>query len=141
MKLLPNLDQNLWRRSTNLWSIIFFIVIIADFITENAFDHDGVILFVSVIYTAFLAVYSAEKEFKRWHNTNQTMHPGELYVIIWTLLIIGLLFFTFYLHKEYEIPAEVRATYIVVIGILAITKESKALYKEKKSLKVKKHNK
>ncbi len=135
MKLLPNLDQNLWRRATNLWSIIFFIIIIADFMTENALDKNGTILFVSVIYTAFLAVYSAEKEFKRWHNTNQTIHPGELYVIVWTFLIIGLLVSTFYMHREYEIPPEVRATYIVVIGILALTKESKALYKEKKKTK------
>ena len=128
--ILPNLDQNLWRRATNLWSIIFFIVIIADFVGENALDKNGTILFVAVVYTAFLAVYSAEKEFKRWRHYSQKMHPGELYVIIWTLLIIGLLFSTFYLHREYEIPAEVRATYIVVISILAITKESKALYKK-----------
>jgi uncharacterized membrane protein YhaH (DUF805 family) len=132
MRIFPTIDQNFWRRGTNFWSIIFFIIIIADFITENSFDHDGVILFVSVIYTAFLAIYSAEKEFKRWNHAQKNFHPGELYVIIWTLLIVGLLFATYYFHKEYEIPAEVRATYIVVIGVLAITKESKMLYRRNK---------
>jgi uncharacterized membrane protein YhaH (DUF805 family) len=130
MKLFPRLDQNFWRRSTNFWTIIFFIAIVADFVTENGLDENGLILIIAVFYTAFLAVYSAEKEFKRWHNYNQTMHPGELYVILWTILIICLVSAHLYFHGSYELPAEVRATYIVVIGILAITKESKKLYKD-----------
>ncbi len=140
MKVLPKLDQNLWRRATNFWSIIFFFLIIADYITENAFDKDGLILLVSVFYTAFLAIYSAEKEFKRWHDNNQTMHPGELYVIVWTILVITLLVINIYLKKEYELPAEVRATYVVVIGILAITQESKLLYKNKKKKRARKNS-
>ncbi len=132
MKLFPQLNQSFLRRATNFWTFVFFIVIIGDFITENSFDRAGLILLVAIFYTAFLAIYSAEKEFKRWHESNKTMHPGEMYVVIWTILIVGLLAANLYLKEKYELPAEVRASYIVVIGILAITKESKYLYKQKK---------
>ncbi len=132
MKIFPQLNQSFLRRATNFWTIIFFIAIIADFITNNSLDKGGLILLISVFYTAFLAIYSAEKEFKRWHESNNTMHPGELYVVLWTILIVGLLALNLYIKKEYELPAEVRATYIVIIGILAITKESKYLYKQNK---------
>ena len=132
MKVLHKMDQNFWRRATNFWSIVFFVLIIADYYTHNAFDKDGLILIVAAFYTGLLAVYSTEKEFKRWHNYNQGMHPGEAYVIVWTILVITLLIAGALFNTEYELPAEVRATYIVVIGILAITKESKHLYKGKK---------
>ena len=135
MKLFPEFDQNFWRRSTNFWSIIFFVAIIADYITSNAFDKDGLIFLIAVFYTGFLAIYSAEKEFKRWHNYNQSMHPGEMYVIVWTILIIAILGANLYFKKEYELPAEVRALYIVVVSILALTKESKLLYRSKKKRK------
>jgi uncharacterized membrane protein YhaH (DUF805 family) len=128
MKSAPLLTQSIWRHLTNFWTIVFFIAIVYDFITDNALDHD-IILIISVLYGSALAIYSAEKEFKRWHDSHKTLHPGELYVILWTLLVFGLLIVNIFLEKHYEIPAEVRATYVVVIGILALTKESKHLYK------------
>lgn len=88
---------------------------------------------VAVIYApAALAIYSAEKEFKRWHDCRSGIHPGELYVIAWTVLVFGLIVANFYFQKHYELPAEVRATYVVVVGILALTKESEHLYKKQK---------
>ncbi|MEY2664435.1 MAG: hypothetical protein RIT04_243 [Candidatus Parcubacteria bacterium] len=129
MKSAPLLTQSIWRHLTNFWTIVFFIAIVYDFITDNALDHENIILIISVLYGSALAIYSAEKEFKRWHDSHKTLHPGELYVILWTLLVFGLLIVNIFLEKHYEIPAEVRATYVVVIGILALTKESKHLYK------------
>ncbi|MDB5259524.1 MAG: hypothetical protein JWO73_732 [Candidatus Taylorbacteria bacterium] len=126
-----------WRRLTNFWTIIFFIVVIADYVMNNALDHDNVILIVSVLYGASLAIYSAEKEFKRWHDCHETMHPGELYVICWTLLVFGILAANVFIQKNYELPAEVRATYVVVVGVLALTKESKHLYRRQKKCEVK----
>ena len=132
MKNAPHFTQTFWRHLTNFWTVIFFIAIVYDFILNNALDHDNIILIISVLYGSALAIYSAEKEFKRWHDCHQTLHPGELYVILWTLLVFGLLIANIFLEKPYEIPAEVRATYVVVIGILALTKESKHLYKRVK---------
>lgn len=129
MKLgADRLNDKFWRNLTNFWTVVFFVSIVYDFLKDNILDHHGVILIISVLYGASLAVYSAEKEFKRWHDKHQTIHPGELYVILWTILVFGILIINIYFHKPYELPAEVRATYIVVIGILALTKESKYLY-------------
>jgi uncharacterized membrane protein YhaH (DUF805 family) len=128
--------ETFWRRLTSFWTVIFFIVIVWDYVVNNALDHQNVILIVSVLYGAALAIYSAEKEFKRWHDIHETIHPGELYVILWTVLVFGLLAVNIFLDKPYELPAEVRATYVVVVGILALTKESKNLYKRQKKSKV-----
>ncbi len=132
MKRERTLNETFWRRLTNFWTLVFFGTIIYDYILNNAMDHNGTILIVAAVYGASLAIYSAEKEFKRWNDCHETIHPGEVYVILWTILVFGLLAVNFYLAKPYELPAEVRATYIVAVGILALTKESKHLYGKRK---------
>ena len=62
---------------------------------------------------------------------HSSIHPGEIYVITWTVLIICLIVGDVFLHGSYHMPAEVSATYIAVISILAITRESKNFYKRK----------
>ncbi len=120
--------SNFWRNITKVWTVVFFAIIIYDFLTNNSLEKNEFILPIAVIYDAVLAIYSAEKEFKRWHDSHQTLHPGELYVILWTILVFGLILAGVVLHREYHIPPEVSASYIVVIGILAITRESKHFY-------------
>lgn len=122
-----------WKMITTLWTVVFFAAIIYDFLTENSLQVRELLLPIAVIYDAVLAVYSAEKEFKRWHDKHTTIHPGEVYVILWTILIFGLLGVSILTHRPYHVPPEVTASYIVVIGILAITKESKYFYKQNKS--------
>ena len=118
-----------WRKLTNFWTIVLFIAVIFDYITENSLDEEHVVLVMAGIYGAVLAIYSAEKEFKRWHNEHETMHPGEIYTILWTVLILGLVIANRFLHLHYQMPPEISAAYIVVLGVLAITKESKRKYK------------
>jgi prolipoprotein diacylglyceryltransferase len=122
----------MWRNLTRVWTVIFFAAIIYDFLTQNSLDSSNLLLPIAVIYDAVLAIYSAEKEFKRWHDCHETIHPGELYVILWTILIFGLLLLSAIFHQSYRVPAEVSSSYVVVIGILAITKESKHFYKRMK---------
>lgn len=52
-------------------------------------------------------------------------------VIFWTLLILGLLAGQYSGIFHYKIPTEVTTTYIVVLGILAITKKSKSYFVSK----------
>ena len=125
-------STSFWRNLTEIWTLIFFAAIIYDFFTNNSLELAELLLPIAVIYDAVLAVYSADKEFKRWHNSHQTIHPGEIYVILWTILIFGLLVLSLITHRPYHIPSEVTASYIVVIGILAITKESKLFYNKNK---------
>ncbi len=117
-----------WRHLTTVWTVVFFAAIVYDFFTANSLEISEILLPIAVVYDAVLAVYSAEKEFKRWHDCHDTIHPGELFVIIWTVLVFGLIALSFFDHIPYHVPPEVTASYIVVVGILAITRESKELY-------------
>jgi uncharacterized membrane protein YhaH (DUF805 family) len=134
--LLPRLERlgsfQTWRYLTNFWSIIFFLAIIYDFFFGNVLANNNVILAIAAIYGASLAIYSAEKEFRRWKNMHDSMHPGEVYVILWTILILFLIVGETFFDIPYKIPPEVSTAYIVVISILALTRESKNYYKRKK---------
>ena len=123
---------NFWRHLTNFWTVVFFAFIIADFVLDNYFDKHGIILTIAAVYGAALAVYSTEKEFKRWSDEHTNVHPGEIYIALWTILIFTLIILGIVMDKHYHMPPEVSSSYIVVIGILAITKESKKQYRRKK---------
>ena len=117
-----------WRRFVNIWTIILFLAIIWDFVTGNGLS--GTIGPMAVIYTALLAIYSAEKEFRRWYDYYEGRHPGELYVIAWTFLLVSIFLIDIVLKNPYIIPKEVVSTYIAVIGILAITRNSRSLHSD-----------
>jgi hypothetical protein len=120
-----------WRYVVNFWTVLFFAAIIYDFFNDNILSKNETLLAIAAIYTAFLAIYSAEKEFRRWHHMHSSIHPGEAYAILWTILIICLIVGNVFYNIPYHMPSEVSASYIGVIGILALTRESKNFYKRK----------
>ncbi len=121
-----------WRRITNFWSLIFFLAIIYDFFENNVLSHSEILLAVAAIYCASLAIYSAEKEFRRWHNMHDSIHPGEVYVLVWTALVVILVFGSIIFKIPYHMPPEVSASYIAAITILALTRESKNYHRRMK---------
>jgi len=135
-KLIHRLEKTgsfkISRLLVNFWTFIFFAAIIYDFLNHNILAQNEIMLAVAAIYGTFLGIYSAEKEFRRWHHMHCGMHPGEVYVVVWTVLIIGLILADIGFNIQYHMPAEVSASYIAVISILAITRESKNYYKRKK---------
>lgn len=116
-------ESRFWRWASGFWSIILFVAIIWDFVVNNGIGD--IVTPIAAIYTAFLAIYSADKEFERWNKEYVGRHPGEVYVIIWTVIILGILLADLLFKKSYEMPPEIISTYIVVLGILAITKKSR----------------
>ena len=126
-------NPKIWRHLVNFWTVVLYASIGADFFIKTW--PDQILGPICAIYVALLAVYSADKEFQRWHDHNIGRHPGEVYVIIWTIIIISLFILEAYTRGEYKIPNDVFTTYIVVIGILAITKKSKSNYGRKRKLK------
>ncbi|MEI8328372.1 MAG: hypothetical protein WCG02_04560 [Candidatus Taylorbacteria bacterium] len=125
----------MWRIIVNFWTLIFFTAIIFDFYNDNMLSKDEILLGVAGIYAAALAIYSAEKEFRRWHHMHKSLHPGELYVIIWTILMLFLIVGPGIYGYSYHLPSEVSASYIAMVSILAITRESKNFYKRKGKMK------
>lgn len=118
-----------WRYLTNAWTVLFFVLIVEDFLNAGAYAH--LIGPVASIYAVSLAIYSAEKEFERWQFYFIGAHPGEIYVVLWTLLIMGIIVADYFLEIPYKMEPEIISTYIVVLGVLAITKKSKEIFKER----------
>ena len=122
----------MWRHMVNFWTLIFFAAILYDFYTANELADSNILLALAGIYGATLAIYSAEKEFRRWHDMHASIHPGEVYIIVWTVLVLYLIVADIIFHPSYHMPVEVSGSYIAVIGILAITRESKNYYRKRR---------
>lgn len=102
-----------------------------DFITNNAYrDLIGPI---AAIYIASLAIYTGDKEFERWSHNYEKRRPGEIFVIVWTVLIVLIFIFDLILAMSYKMPDAVISTYIAVLTVLAITGKSKWTYNLNKS--------
>jgi hypothetical protein len=123
------IDGRIWRWLVNVWTFVLFFFILADFFNNGGLDN--ILGPVAAIYVASLAIYSAEKEFERWQLYSVGRHPGEVYVFIWTMLVIGMFVYTLVTKSSYKMSQEIFSTYIVVLGILAITRKSKNLFKER----------
>lgn len=127
-------DFKFWRYLINFWSFIFFAAIIYDFFSNNAFAP--VLNIISTVYISSLAIYVSNKEFERWYNEHHGQHPGEIFVIMWSILIFILILIDFFSGRSYQLPSSVTSSYIAVLTILAVTRKSKQLYHAKKSKKV-----
>lgn len=119
-------DFKFWRKLINAWSIVFFIMIIVDFLGANAYEE--VLNAAATIYISILAIYVSNKEFERWYDKHEESHPGEIFVIIWSVLIASLFLLDFSYGSSYRLPNAVISSYIAVLTILVITRKSKELY-------------
>jgi hypothetical protein len=111
----------------NSWTVLFFFFVILDFITDNGYRE--FLGFISVIYIALLAAYVGHKEFSRWYNYHQSQHPGEIFVALWSILFFSLVILDFIFKKPYILPDSVVSAFIAVLTILAITAQSKQLFR------------
>jgi len=124
-------DEKIWRILTNFWTIIFMVFLCGNFFLGNRYEF--LIAPMSVIYIGILGLYVGTKEFDRWYEMHgNKRHPGELFVLIWTIIIFGLLAISAFSGGEQKVSAEAIATYIMVLSVFALTQKSKALYVRKK---------
>jgi len=115
-----------WRRLINVWTVFFFFLIIYDFFFS--LSKSNILDISSAVYIGVLAIYVGDKEFERWYNRHQSRHPGEIFVIIWTVLIFALIFFGTLFKESYKIPSSIISSYIAVLTILVVTSKSKQIY-------------
>ncbi|MEK7162851.1 MAG: hypothetical protein AAB696_01015 [Patescibacteria group bacterium] len=125
------INEKIWRYLTNFWTIILFVFLIFDFLNNNRFDF--LIGPFAVIYLGVLGLFVSSKEFDRWYDHRKDRHPGEWYIVAWTVLIVLLLFLNIFYNQNYHLPSEIIASYIAVLGIFAITQKSKKFYNRKNS--------
>lgn len=122
--------EKVWRYLTNFWTYIVFGFLIIDFAEKNRFDF--LIGPMLVLYLGVLSLFVGTKEFDRWFDHHEDRHPGETYVILWTILMALLFILDVFLNGVYTLPSEVVATYLAVLGVFALTQRSKSLYRRKK---------
>ncbi|MFP4514846.1 MAG: hypothetical protein ACLFNO_02465 [Parcubacteria group bacterium] len=130
IKKIFNNSFHFWRQIINFWTIVFMIFIVYDFINNNQFIE--IMGSLAAIYIGVLAIYVGNKEFERWYDIHRSKHPGEIYVIAWTLLIFTIIALDVIWQKDYQLPSGVVSSYLAVLTILVITNKSKTLYRRKK---------
>jgi len=116
----------LWWYLVNFWSLVIFAAIIFNFVQNGIFDEITDALLV--IYIALLAIYAGDKEFERWHNKHAGRHPGEVFVFLWTILVIAIGSCQYFFNKPVGLTNDIVAAYIAVLSVLAVTRRSKAIY-------------
>lgn len=124
---------NFWRYLINFWSLFFFLAIIADLYQGNALVHP--LNIVAAIYVSVLAIYVGDKEFERWYDKHAGKHPGEIFVIAWSIIIFLLLISSFLFNGYYQVPNSVISSYIAVLTILVVTNKSKQMYRIRREKK------
>ena len=95
-----------------------------EFINGNPHPHLNTQL--TIIYIGVLTIYVGTKEFRRWNDLHQSTRYGELYVILWTALMVIFCLLSVW-RPLLGVSPELAATYIAVLSIFAITHESKHL--------------
>ena len=119
--------ERIWRWLVNFWMIITCAVVVLDFFLFGKYSF--LITPLTLIYISLLSVYVTSKEFQRWFLSYQGRHPGEISVVLWTVLMVLMLALNGWLGKEYHISQEVISTYLTIIGIFVISKGSKTIFR------------
>ncbi len=127
-------NEKIWRVLTNIWTVVFMVFLIADFFAKNKYEY--LTAPFSVIYIAILGLYVGTKEFDRWYEMHDGRHPGEIFVIAWTIVIMSLLGLSVFLNRGgYSVSSEAIADYIMVLSVFALTQKSKTLHDQKRKKK------
>lgn len=128
---LPEGDR-LLRAFMNLWTIIILPFIVLSFFLGEQLQFLAAP--AAVLYTGMLALYVGTKEFDRWYKSHKGRHPGEWFVILWTVVIAFLFGASIIMGPEYTIHSDLIAVYIAVVSLYAFTQKSKELRSRKAAL-------
>ncbi len=124
-------NERIWRWLTNFWTTVFFALIFINFFDNDAYSF--LVIPLSIVYTGILSIFVATKEFDRWYEVHNSRHPGEMFVIAWTTVVVLLLLFSFIFGKEFHAPSDtISAVYVAVLTLFAISQKSKSLHRRKK---------
>lgn len=119
-------ERKLWHILSDIWTAIVLVFLIADFITRGSYEF--LLPSFSIVYTGVLVFYVGTKEFDRWYDFHDGRHPGEVFVIVWTVVILVLFLAQLILGSGYKISPEMVPDYIMVLSIFAVTQKSKRLH-------------
>jgi len=127
-KILNNeITGHLLKILVNLLGIILIIIFIIDlFGGKMGFIMNP----VATLYISLLSIYASNKEFNRWKEKYKSKYSGELFVYVWTIIIFASILISLFSKGKFIIADSIITTYIAIITIFAITKQSKKLFEE-----------
>jgi len=119
-----------WKNLSNFWGTVALLLFVIDFFSFHAYNIAA--SSVAVIYIGVLSLYVGSKEFYRWKikEVFPSKYFGEIHVIIWTIVMATFVVVAFMSGGWLKIPGEYVATYISVLGIFAISQQSKSFRKK-----------
>lgn len=122
----PTLELLFWKILSNIWGSVAAIFFLLTFF--GAYDLTHVLSDVTIIYLSILSIFTGIKELNRWKNKSfLPRYHGEVFIILWTVLMLLFVMLTAYNKHSYKISTEFTATYLSVLGIFAISRKSKNL--------------
>jgi len=119
---------NFWRHLSNLWGILTLLLFIVDFFSFHSLSNATSAS--AVIYGVILSMYAGSKEIHRWKSKSGefiSRHLGEIYPVIWTVVMVLFILLVAIKANYYKIPTEFPATYIAVLGVYILSLQSKNL--------------
>ncbi len=126
---IEKLNGRFWKHLSNLWTFVAIGFFLFDFFTIDKYNSYAAA--ISIIYITILGIYVGTKEFDRWQNSHHSKRKGELFVILWTVLILFFVIMAIASEGKYKIPSEFTATYIALLSVFALTQRSKFLHNKK----------
>ena len=120
-------NLNVLRFLAGLWGWLTIIFFTIDFFSGHKYDVS--ISGISVIYGAILAFYVGSKEYLRWSKKKllKSKYFGEIYVIIWTLLMVIFVVLAPFSGGYLKVPGEFTAVYLMVLSVYILSQQSKSL--------------
>ncbi len=121
----------IWKWLADFWGYLTIIIFITDFFypNNNLVASTG----AAIIYTAVLVIYVTNKEFNRWQQKSFSSHYfGEIFIAIWSTLLVFFVIATLVSNGTYKVEPEFYTTYITILGIFAISLNSKNLQQKKR---------
>ena len=119
-------ELSFWKILSNIWGSIAAICFLLTFF--NVYDLSHLLANVTIIYVSILSIFTGLKELSRWKNKQfLSRYHGEVFIILWTVLMLLFILLSAYNENGYQMSTEFTATYLSVLGIFAISRQSKNL--------------
>ena len=111
----------------NIWTVITIFILFLDFFSGGKYSSQSTS--IGAIYVALLGIYVGQKEFIRWKTNFMSEYIGEIFIGIWTAMMIIFVLVAPFSNNLFRVPTEFAIIYTSVIGIFALTQHSKYLKK------------
>lgn len=125
------LDNTFWKFLSTLWGVLYLALALADFFGKNPYEY--VLGPLGTVYIASLGIFVGSKEFDRWHERHPGKRRGEIFVVLFSVVMVLFFVVSFATQGEYEVTPDIVATYIAILSVFVISQKSKELYGEKKT--------